>query len=102
MKSAKGQMHEKKAANGGKKKVRFELAAEPGSQVYVAGTFNNWDAAKNPLKDNPDSGHFKAILSLPEGTHEYKFIVNGVWFSDPKCQDWVPDGCGAMNSVLKV
>ena len=102
MKSSKGQTHEKKATGGNKKKVRFELSAEPGNLVYVAGTFNNWDPAANPLKDNPDSGHFKAVLSLPEGTYEYKFIVNGVWSSDPKCPDWVPDGCGSLNSVVKV
>ena len=93
---------EKKAVGESKKKVRFEVSAEPGSQVYVAGTFNNWDPAKNPLKDNPDSGHYKAIISLPAGTHEYKFIVNGTWFSDPKCPDWIPDGCGSLNSVLHV
>lgn len=102
MKSNKGQQHEKKSTGGKMKKVRFECSAEPGSQVCVAGTFNNWDATANPLKDNLDCGHFKAVLSIPEGTHEYKFVVNGVWLSDPKCPDWVPDGCGAMNSVLKV
>ena len=102
MKSSKGQSHENKATGGGKKKVQFELSAEPGSQVCVAGTFNNWSPTKNPLKDNPDSGHFKAVLNLPEGTHEYKFVVNGVWLSDPKCPNWAPDGCGAINSVLKI
>jgi hypothetical protein len=33
------------------KKVLFELPAEPGSQVFVAGTFNNWNPTANPLKD---------------------------------------------------
>lgn len=42
------------------------------------------------------------VISLPAGTHEYKFIVNGTWFSDPKCPDWIPDGCGSLNSVLHV
>lgn len=102
MKSSKGRVHEKKATGGGKKKVRFECPAEPGSQVSVAGTFNGWSPTANPLKDSAASGQFRAFLNLPEGTHEYKFIVNGVWLSDPKCPDWVPDGCGAMNSVLKI
>ncbi len=102
MKSTQGQMHAKKPIKGNKKKVRFEVSAKPGSQVHVAGTFNNWDPTANPMKDNPDSGHFKALLDLPEGKYEYKFIVNGVWISDPKCADWVPDGCGSLNSVLQV
>mgnify|MGYP001289360710 CR=1 FL=1 len=102
MKSIKGQTHEKKATNGRTRKVKFELATEPDSQVYVAGTFNGWSPTANPLKGNPDSGHFKATLNLAEGTHEYKFVVNGLWVSDPKCPDWVPDGCGSLNSVIHV
>ena len=82
--------------------VLFEIRAEPGSQVFVAGTFNSWDPTANPLKENPDSGHFKSTLRLPAGTHEYKFVVNGVWSADPKCHAWVPNGIGSLNSVLHV
>jgi len=102
MKSNKSQQQEKKAPAGKMKKVRFECSAQPGSHVCVAGTFNNWSPTANPLKDNPDSGHFKAILNLAEGTHEYKFVIDGMWMSDPKCPDWVPDGCGSLNSVVHV
>ena len=84
------------------KRVQFALAAEPGSQVFVAGTFNNWSPTANPLKDNPGSGHCKATLVIPGGTHEYKFVVNGVWTIDPNCADWAPNGCGSLNSVLHV
>ena len=84
------------------KNVRFELSAEPGSLVFVAGTFNNWNPTANPLKDNPDSGHFKTAMRVPAGTHEYKFVVNGVWTADPKCADWVPNDSGSLNSVLHV
>ena len=87
---------------GAGKRVRFELSAKPGSRVFVAGTFNNWNPTANPLKDNPDSGHFKAALRVPAGAHEYKFVVNGVWTMDPKCVDWAPNGYGALNSVLYV
>ena len=85
-----------------RKRVRFALSAEPGSQVFVAGTFNNWNAIANPLKDNPDSGHFKAALRVPPGKHEYRFVVNGVWAMDPTCADWAPNGYGSLNSVLHV
>jgi len=84
------------------RRVRFELSAEPGSKVYVAGTFNNWNPMANPLKDNPDSGHYKAELRIPAGTHEYKFVVNGIWSADPKCPTWAPNGLGSLNSVLHV
>ena len=84
------------------KRVWFEFFAEPTSLVYVAGTFNNWDPTANPLKDNPDSGHFKAALRIPPGTHEYKFVVNGIWAVDPKCPHRAPNSYGSMNSVIHV
>jgi 1,4-alpha-glucan branching enzyme len=84
------------------KRVRFELAAEAGREVFVAGTFNGWSPTANPLKDNPDSGHFKAEVRVPPGTHEYKFVVDGLWVADPKCSDWIPNGYGSLNSVLRV
>ena len=84
------------------RRVRFDLSVEPGSRVFVAGSFNNWNPTANPLKDNPGSGHCKATLSLPAGRHEYKFVVNGVWMLDPHGTDWAPDGYGTMNSVLHV
>lgn len=82
--------------------VRFALSEAPGSRVFVAGTFNNWNPTANPLKDDPASGHFKAALPIPTGTHEYKFVVNGVWTIDPKCADWAPNCYGGLNSVLQV
>lgn len=82
--------------------VRFELSALPGSQVFVAGSFNDWNPTANPLKDNPDSGHFKATLGLPSGTHEYKFVVNGDWVVDPRRATWTLNAYGSPNSVLHV
>ena len=84
------------------RRMVFEFSAEPGSQVFVAGTFNNWDPTQSPLKSNSNNSHFKATLRLPPGTHEYKFVVNGVWTADPKCADWVPNAYGSLNSVVEV
>ena len=91
-----------KLLSEGTKRVQFELSVEPGKQVFVAGTFNNWNPEANPLMENPEKGHYKTALHVPNGTHEYKFVVNGVWVSDPKCADWSPNEYGSMNSVLRV
>jgi len=91
----------KPAVTSGKQK-QFKLAAAPGSQVSVAGTFNNWDPTANPMKDNPSSGMFKTTLRLPAGRHEYKFIVNGEWCIDPNCSAGVSNDFGDMNSVVIV
>ena len=82
--------------------VRFEIAAQPGSQVFLAGTFNGWNTTATPLKDNPDSGHFKTVLRLPVGTHEYKFVINGAWTVDPQSAHCAPNPYGSLNSVRHV
>ena len=84
------------------KKVEFQVTAEPGSEVFVAGSFNNWDPKKHRMKDNPGSGHCKTTLVLPPGRHEYKFVVNGEWRVDPNCAELVPNEQGSLNSVVMV
>ncbi len=84
------------------RRVQLELSVQPGSRVFVAGTFNNWNPTATPMKDNPGSGHCKATLSLPAGRHEYKFVVNGEWRIDPNCPEWSPNDQGSLNSVLHV
>jgi 1,4-alpha-glucan branching enzyme len=86
------------ASLAGKKRVKFQIQAEKGSEVYIAGTFNNWSAKKNKLafKD----GVYSTSILLPKGRHEYKFVVNGVWCVDPECAEWAPNGLGSLNSVI--
>ena len=84
------------------KSVDFEIIAEPGSKVYVAGTFNHWNPTTHPLSDEQGEGVFKATLHLPAGTHEYKFIVNGVWSCDGKSSQEVQDVHDTSNSVLLI
>lgn len=84
------------------KKVTFELDAEVGSSVSVAGSFNNWDPSASPMVDNPGGGKYSTVLKLSPGRYEYKFVVNGEWLVDPKCPDWAPNNCGSLNSVLTI
>ena len=84
------------------KKVKFEFTAEPGSTVSVAGTFNNWDPTAHPLKNGARTGIYTATLPLASGRHEYRFVVNGVWCTDPNCPETVTNGLGSRNNVLTV
>lgn len=92
----------KKSGKTAAKQVRFSLEAAPGSQVSVAGTFNNWDPMANPMQDNPKSGVYRTALRIPPGRYEYKFVVNGEWRTDPNCPAGVSNEFGDMNSVLTV
>jgi 1,4-alpha-glucan branching enzyme len=83
-----------------KKRVRFEIQAEKGSDVYVAGTFNEWNPRQHKLTCR--KGVYSTSIVLARGKHEYKFVVNGVWCVDPECSEWTPNGLGSLNSVLVV
>jgi len=91
----------KKTSKGGHT-VMFQMAAEPGMEVYLAGTFNAWNPTANPMRHNPANGHYQAALRLPPGRHEYKFVVGGEWRLDPACPDSVPNDQGSLNSVITV
>ena len=82
------------------RRVRFELEAEAGSQVAVAGAFNDWDPTTNPMTDNPGSGKFATPVKMSQGRHEYKFVVNGEWRVDPKCAEWAQNTRATLNSVM--
>lgn len=82
------------------RKVSFSVSATLGSQMYVAGTFNDWSDTKTPLKRK--NGSYTTTIKLPPGRHEYKFIIDGQWLADPANSDWVPNGLGTINSVLQV
>jgi 1,4-alpha-glucan branching enzyme len=58
--------------------VKFECRADPGSEVFIAGTFNNWKpSASHKLRDGNHDGHFGTLLNLRKGRYEYRFLVNG-------------------------
>ena len=81
--------------------VAFTIAAAPDVPVFLAGTFNNWDAESIRL-DGVD-GVYSTTLELTPGSYEYKFIVNGFWTMDPDpSREWVPNGLGTLNSVVVV
>jgi 1,4-alpha-glucan branching enzyme len=85
-----------------RKRVVFRFTGEPGSGVYVAGTFNDWNGEKQKLSDKSGQGDYSVTVLLPPGRYEYKFVVNGVWCVDPRCSDWVPNTFGSLNSVVVV
>ena len=63
--------------------IKFECHAEPGSVVFIAGTFNNWKpSGLHKLRDGNRDGTYGTLLMLRPGRHEYRFLVNGVWRSE--------------------
>ena len=81
--------------------VAFQTKAEPGAEVFVAGTFNRWNPQEFRLKPNGDAAVYSCLVPMALGEHEYKFIVNGQWMADSKNPDWRPNDVGSLNSILR-
>lgn len=69
------------------------------SKVYVAGSFNNWKPDALPMRKTLSG--WELSLYIAEGTHTYKFVVDGKWMPDPNNPETVPDGTGGWNTVLR-
>lgn len=61
---------------------RYRPTSEVDS-VHVAGTFNNWQQAKDQLEGPDSEGFYHLALPLEPGEYEYKFVLNGdQWRND--------------------
>ena len=97
-------------ATSKKKKITLSFQWEPGQDVFVAGSFNDWaidtqdkSQAKKvkKLKEN-NEGAYSINMFLPQGDHEYKFFTGDQWHSDPSSQQRTPNTFGTYNSVIEV
>ena len=88
-------------ANPKGRSIEFTLDRPGAVAVAVAGTFNNWDTRKHPLRKEPGA-NWKATVALPAGRHEYRFVVDGEWLSDPKAKEQVGNPFGGTNSVIVI
>lgn len=65
----------------GQTPTTFRLEDSAATSVQVAGEFNDWKAA---AMERGADGAWTISLDLPDGTHGYKFLVNGeTWILDP-------------------
>ncbi|MEI7981206.1 MAG: hypothetical protein WCI71_06105, partial [Bacteroidota bacterium] len=68
--------------------------------VFVSGSFNNWK--ENELKMFRTQYGWVLPMYLREGAHAYKFLVDGVWMTDPANKLTHPDGSGHVNSFVGI
>ena len=83
--------------------VQFVLHAPSAGQVELVGDFTGWQAGRLQLDGPDESGHWTVQLDLPEGRHEYLFLVDGQrWVTDPSAAAHRPDGFGNLNAVMNL
>jgi 1,4-alpha-glucan branching enzyme len=85
----------------GRRAVNFAFEDAPGKEVFLAGSFNNWQMTTR-MKDKNQSGSYTCRLLLEPGEYQYKFVVNGEWRLDGLNGCFAPNGFGELNSLLKV
>jgi chromosome partitioning protein len=91
----------KRARPSGKRRVELRLQTESGKNVFVAGSFNNWNPRQTRMQEIKTCVYTVAI-QLPAGRHEYKFVVDDDWRTDPENRETTPNPFGSLNSVIKV
>jgi 1,4-alpha-glucan branching enzyme len=81
--------------------IEFKLYAPQARRVNLAGSFNNWNTQK-PSAKKDSRGNWMVKVDLRPGRYEYKFLVDGSWFTDPKCTRFVSNPFGSQNCVVEV
>jgi 1,4-alpha-glucan branching enzyme len=84
-----------------RKRIIFKFNDAGAGQVYIAGSFNSWDPTVRPLKKDA-KGVWKTSITLPQGAHQYRFIVDGQWIEDPASGHKEMNEFGGFNSVVHV
>jgi 1,4-alpha-glucan branching enzyme len=79
--------------------IRFSFRS-PGKaqEVQVAGSFSQWQPLA--MKKQKD-GSYALTVTVPAGTYEYRFIVDGNWTTDPENDTYVLNPYGSVNSVAQ-
>ncbi len=87
----------------GRKKGTIRFAVRPPRKgirdVAVAGDFNGW--APMPMRKQKN-GDYVAIVEAPPGAHQYKYVVDGEWVTDPDNSSMAVNTLGTLNSVAEV
>lgn len=81
--------------------IEFKITLPKAKTVAVAGSFNGWDPARTPLR-NEGGGVWRVFLPLNTGRYEYLFVVDGQWQEDPVAKEFSTNPFGGHNSVLTV
>jgi len=80
-------------------RYEFHLRAPDASEVCLVGDFNAWKVCDVRL-EHVGEDLWTVALQLPRGRHEYMFVVDGRWTTDPAAVLYNDDGFGDKNAVV--
>ena len=84
--------------------LQFVLVAPHATAVSLIGDFNDWDAARTPMRLAHGAGAvWTAVVPLSPGRYRYGFLVNGsLWLADPAAPAALDNDYGGPSSVVTV
>lgn len=84
-----------------RRRLVFLLEAPDAKEVILMADFNKWNRKTHPMKRD-ENGVWKKTVIVPLGRYEYKFLVDGEWWNDPRNQDVCYNQHGTLNSIITV
>ncbi|XP_065837800.1 5'-AMP-activated protein kinase subunit beta-2-like [Oscarella lobularis] len=82
--------------------VVFRWPSSSATDVSVSGTFADWKTLTPLHRSSAGDGDFVATIDLPEGVHQYRYIVDGTWTHDPNEAHIAAKTTGDYNNIMKV
>jgi len=87
------------------REIVIQFRNRSATDVRLAGDFNGWvpdKGVESMVQTEGAQRIWTKILTLPPGTYEYRYVVDGEWCEDPENPLAVPGPVGGRNSVLVV
>ncbi|HEY6209940.1 MAG TPA: isoamylase early set domain-containing protein [Gemmatimonadales bacterium] len=85
------------------REFRFIVVEPHAARVSLVGDFNDWDAARTPMRRMQGGPVWSAVVPLRPGRYRYAFLVDGRrWLADPTAPAARDDEFGTPSSVVTV
>lgn len=78
--------------------VVFSIEAPNAKCVQLAGDFNGWTAEGSEMESS--GGIWRKVVALAPGLYLYRYVVDGVWMTDPLNINVQLTPWGAQNSIF--
>uniref|UniRef100_A0A7I4E3S4 Tyrosine specific protein phosphatases domain-containing protein n=1 Tax=Physcomitrium patens TaxID=3218 RepID=A0A7I4E3S4_PHYPA len=86
---------------GSKQVVDLKWEGGP-KHVEIAGLDVGWGQTRLPMEYRQSENQWILRRELPVGRYEYKFVVDGVWMTNPELPLSQPNREGQVNNVIEV
>lgn len=92
---------EEHGVDGEVRVVGFEHFNPTAREVFLAGSFNDWQPRATPMSKQR-GGKWSTEFLLKPGQYEYRLVVDGQWQDDPMSARFVANPFGGLNSAVEV